>query len=184
VEVRTFICSFGEQSHPHLKKVEVRKMRVLESKKANAVLGGSDVLFLGMREGHFPEDYESHQWRGKILRHIHAFRPDRIITHSSDDPHPDHRNVHKIVLDLYEKGKLRCEVYTFDIWNLFDVRKRRNPKLMVDISQTFTRKLDALSTFKSQKVALFTLLWSVYTKAAYYGMRSGVRYAEVFYKVR
>ena len=183
-EVKTFICSFGEQSHPHLKKVEVRKVRVLESKKANQILGGSDVLFLGMREGHFLEDYAHLHWRQKLLKHIHTFKPDRIFTHSSDDPHPDHRAVHHIVQDLYTHGNLDCEVYTFDVWNLFNIKKRRNPKLVVDITPTFTRKLDALSAFRSQKVALFTLLWSVYLKAFYYGMKRGVRYAEVFYKVK
>jgi LmbE family N-acetylglucosaminyl deacetylase len=183
-QVRTFICSFGEQSHPHLKKVEVRKMRVFESQKANQILGGTSVLFLGMREGHFLEEYDHLRWRGKLLRHIHEFKPQRILTHSADDPHPDHRAVHHIVMDLYEKGGLKCEIYTFDIWNLFNIKKRRNPRLIVDISKTFTRKLDALSAFRSQKVALFTLLWSVYTKAIYYGLKRGVRYAEVFYKVR
>jgi LmbE family N-acetylglucosaminyl deacetylase len=184
VLVRTFICSFGEQSHPHLKKIDIRKTRVLESQKANHILGGKDVLFLGMREGHFLEDYNRLHWRAKLLRHIHSFKPDRIFTHSVDDPHPDHRAVHKMVQDIYVNGALKCEVYTFDVWNLFNIRKRRSPKLVVDISQTFTRKLDALSAFRSQKIALFTLLWSVYTKAIYYGLRRGVRYAEIFYKVR
>jgi LmbE family N-acetylglucosaminyl deacetylase len=183
-EVRTFICSFGEQSHPHLKKIDVRRTRVLETKKANTVLGGSEVLFLGMREGHFLEEYRQKQWYAKLLRHIQKFKPDRIFTHSSDDPHPDHRAVYNMVMDIHTRGKLTCEVFTFDVWNLFNIKKRHNPRLVVDISQTFARKLDALSVFRSQKVALFTLLWSVYTKAAYYGLKRGVRYAEVFYKVR
>lgn len=183
-QVRTFICSFGEQSHPHLKKVEVRKMRVFESQKANQILGGTSVLFLGMQEGHFLEDYERLHWRGKLLRHLHEFKPQRILTHSADDPHPDHRAVHKIVMNLYSKGGLNCEVYTFDIWTFLNIKKRKSPKLIVDISKTFTRKLDAISIFRSQKIALFTLLWSVYTKAIYYGLKRGARYAEVFYKVR
>lgn len=184
VDVRTFICSFGEQSHPHLKPVEVRKTRVRESQQANKILGGSHVLFLGMREGRFLEEYEQRQWRAKLLRHVHTFKPERILTHSADDPHPDHRAVYAIVQDMYTHGRLQCEVYTFDVWNLFNIKKRRCPKLVIDISKTFTRKLDALSAFRSQKVALFTLLWSVYLKAFYYGIKRGVRYAEVFYKVR
>jgi LmbE family N-acetylglucosaminyl deacetylase len=181
--VKTFICSFGEQSHPHLDKVEVRKMRVAESKEANAVLGGEDVLFLGMREGHFAEDYAALDWREKLLKHLRAFRPDRIITHASDDLHPDHRAVHAMALDLHKALAFPCEVYTFDVWNIIN-RKRTAPRLVVDITHTFTKKLDALSCFKSQKVALFTLLWSVYVKAILHGMKRGVRYAEVFHKVR
>jgi LmbE family N-acetylglucosaminyl deacetylase len=183
-QVRTFICSFGEQSHPHLKEIDVRKMRVAESKTADKVLGGHGVLFLGMKEGHFLEDYDALQWREKLLRHIHVFKPAMILTHSPDDPHPDHRAVYKIVLDLHSKGKLNAEVYTFDIWTLFHTSQRHSPRLVIDISKSFTRKLDALSSFRSQKVALFTLLWSVYVKAVYYGLKRGVRYAEVFHRVR
>lgn len=183
-QVRTFICSFGEQSHPHLQQIDIRKTRVLESKKANALLGGGSVLFLGMREGRFAEDYHKYQWESKLLHHLHDFKPDCILTHSSDDPHFDHRATHKIAMQVCKKSKLQSEIYTFDVWNLFNISKRRNPKLVVDISQHFARKLDALSTFRSQRVALFTLLWSVYVKAIYYGLKRGVRYAEVFYKVQ
>ena len=89
-----------------------------------------------------------------------------------------------MVIDLHTRGKLTSEVYAFDVWTLFNVKKRRNPKLIIDITNTFARKLDALSAFRSQKVAVFTLLWSVYAKAIYYGFKRGARYAEVFYRVR
>jgi N-acetylglucosamine malate deacetylase 1 len=182
-DVRTFICSFGESSHPHLKPEEIRKTRVLESKRANQVLGGKSVLFLGMREGHFLEEYHAKKWFGKLMHHVHSFRPQMILTHSSDDPHPDHRAVYGIVMDLYARGHLKSEVLTFDVWNIFNITKRRSVRVSVDITPTFARKLDALSVFKSQRVALFTLLWSVYAKAVFYGFRRKVRYAELFYKV-
>ena len=118
------------------------------------------------------------------MRSIKLFRPDTIFTHSVDDPHPDHRAVYGILLRIRESLGFPCEVYSFDIWNVFNIKKRRNPRLLVDISSTFVRKLDALSMFKSQRVALFTLLWSVYLKAFVAGRRRGVRYAEVFYRVR
>jgi len=184
VDVKTFIFSFGELSHPHLQEMEVRKTRVQESQDANKILGGTSVIFLGMREGKFPEEYSERKWYEKLLSHIHSFRPDCILTHAPDDLHPDHRAVYKIVMDVYERGKLTCDLYAFDIWTVLNVKKRHVPCLVVDISQTFTKKIDALSAFRSQKVALFTLLWSVYAKAIFWGLRRGVRYAEVFYKLR
>jgi LmbE family N-acetylglucosaminyl deacetylase len=116
VDVRTFICSFGEQSHPHLKPVEVRKTRVAESQRANQILGGGTVLFLAMREGKFWEDYEERRWGEKLERHLTDFKPDYIFTHAADDPHPDHRAVYRIALDVYSRAGLRCEVYSFDVW--------------------------------------------------------------------
>jgi LmbE family N-acetylglucosaminyl deacetylase len=183
-KVRTYICSFGEQSHPHLQEDEVRRIRVQESKDADRILGGSGVIFLGMREGKFWKEYQARGWRRKLLKHIADFKPDVILTHSVDDPHPDHRDVYRMATDLYEHGNLRCEMYMFDIWTIFNVKKRRLPRLVVDISTTFSRKLDALQVFRSQKVALFTLLWSVYTRAFTQGLKRGVRWGEVFYRVR
>jgi LmbE family N-acetylglucosaminyl deacetylase len=182
-DVRTIICSFGEQSHPHLQQTEVRKVRVQESRRANQVLGGNSVMFLGLREGHLLEDYHR-RWGDKLLRIVHEFKPDRILTHAPDDPHPDHRAVYEIVLEMYKRAGLHAEVYSFDIWTFINLKKRKSPRLIVDISQTFVRKLDALSAFRSQRLALFTLIWSVYVKAIWYGAKRGVRYAEVFYKMR
>lgn len=182
-EVRTWICSFGEQSHPHLEKVHVRRTRVLESKKADKILGGSGVIFIGLREGKFMKDYEDRKLHDRMVKNLLALQPDLILTHASDDPHPDHRAVHRIVMQLYKDAGLRCEAYSFNVWNPFNL-KRRAPKLVVDVTATFKRKLDAIAAFKSQRTALLMLLWSVYTKAIFWGLRRRVRYAEVYYKVR
>lgn len=182
VDIRTIICSFGEQSHPHLVKEEVRKMRVEESKKADRMLGGNGVMFLGLREGSFEKDFG--ELEGTVLDLLGEFKPDRILTHSQDDPHPDHRATYRILLGLCGKAGLKSSVYTFDVWNLFNLTKRLNPKLVVNIKHTFKKKVDALGAFRSQRPALAVLLWSVYTKALFWGFRAGCRYAEVFYKVR
>lgn len=182
--IRTIICSFGEQSHPHLRADEIRKIRVIESKNADRMLGGNGVMFIGLREGRFLQDINEHNRFENVANHIRDFNPDIILTHSSDDPHPDHRAVNKLLMLMYERAGLKCEVFTFDVWNLFNLTKRRNPKLVVNITQVFKKKLDALDMFRSQRHALFLLLWSVYTKAIFWGIRSGNRYAEVYYKVR
>ena len=182
-QVRTIIASFGEQSHPHLKEKEVRTMRVLESKRADRILGGAGVMFLGLREGNLRKEYDSRDLHPRLVEHVERFAPDLIITHSSDDPHPDHRAVHKIVLHVHDSTKLRCEVWTFDIWNLWNL-KRRTPRVIIDVTDTFRRKLDAIEAFKSQKVAIVTLLLPVYARAILWGLRRHVRFAEGFYKVR
>ena len=181
-EIHTIICSFGEFSHPHLKPEEIRPSRIHESQKADSLLGGNGVMFLGLTEGKFVQEFTNVEKR--VIRQLREFKPDVILTHSSDDPHPDHRAVHKIVLRLHKKAKSKAEVYTFDVWNLFNLKKRKNPKLMVDITKTFKKKLDAIALFKSQRVAVTALLLSVYLRAIYWGLRMGKRYGEVYYKVR
>ncbi len=158
-------------------------MRVLESKRADRILGGAGVMFLGLREGNLRKEYDARDLHPRLVEHVERFAPDLIITHSSDDPHPDHRAVHKIVLRVRDGAGLHCEVWTFDIWNLWNL-KRRTPRIIIDVTDTFRRKLDAIEAFKSQKVAIITLLLPVYARAIMWGLRRHVRFAEGYYKVR
>jgi len=182
-QVRTIIASFGEQSHPHLKEKEVRTMRVLESKRADRILGGSGVMFLGLREGKFEKECASRGLLPKLVEHVKRFNPDLILTHSNDDPHPDHRAVYRLAVAMCEGASPSCEMWTFDIWNLWNL-KRRTPRKVIDITDTFRRKLDAIVAFKSQKVAIITLIVPVYARAFFWGLRRHVRYAEGYYRVR
>jgi LmbE family N-acetylglucosaminyl deacetylase len=183
-QVKTIVCSFGEQSHPHLTARQIQPTRVLESKKADRILGGAGVMFLGLHEGSFEDEYRSRKIHKNIVRYIRAFGPERILTHSDDDPHPDHRATHRMLLQLRKEAAPQAEVYTFDIWNLVNVTKRKNPKLVIDITSTFSRKIDAIGAFRSQRPALALLLWSVYAKAVFWGFKRGCRYAEAYYKIR
>ena len=111
-------------------------------------------------------------------------KPAKIFTHSIDDPHTDHRAVYKIVTDTYDSMRYKCDVYSFDVWNPINFRKRDQPKLYVDITDTFKTKLSALRCFESQKIAMITLLWSVYLRAIINGLHNHCKYAERFYKIR
>lgn len=184
VKVKTIICSFGEKSQPHMNIKEIKKIRVLESKKADRILGSHGVMFIGLHEGNFEKDYAERKLHASILRHIQEFRPDVILTHSSDDPHPDHRACHNILLSIHKYLPASTNVYVFDVWNFFNLHKRRKPKLVIDITETFKRKIDAVGTFKSQMHAIAVLIWSIYIKAIFWGWRRGCRYAEVYYRVR
>jgi len=183
--VDVVIFSYGEQSHPWLKKHFVVKTRIAESKEAGKVLKTRSLLFFGLREGHFQEDAIKESVYGRIAGIIRQKKPLKIFTHSIDDPHPDHKIVHEVVLDSLKKSKHKCDVYTFDIWNPANIGKRKSPRLYVDISKTFGRKIEALKCFKSQTInAMVPLLWSVYTRAITNGIKNRTKFAEVFYKVK
>ena len=183
-KIFTVVFSFGEYSHPWLRKRVTIEIRVEESQRADKVIGGSGVIFLGLKEGKFASEIEEKDVKANIARIIEKNRPSKIFTHSIDDPMPDHRAVHKCILSILDKMEYECDVYTFDIWNLFNARERKNPKMYVDISSTFKTKLKALKCFKSQWHAMFSLLWSVYFKAFMDGLSNNCRFAERFYKVR
>ncbi|MGV8150146.1 MAG: PIG-L deacetylase family protein [Candidatus Woesearchaeota archaeon] len=183
-KIYTVIFSYGHISAPLLKKEIITSARVKEAKDVDKYIGGDGVIFLGIDENKFAEQFAQKKMYPKLKKLILDRRPSRIFTHSHDDPHPDHRALNKLVLETLDRMKYKSDVYVFDIWTFFNTKKQHHPKIVVDISSTFNIKIKALKMFESQKVALTTLLWSVYTKAWILGKRNGMKYAEAFYKIR
>lgn len=182
--VKTIIFSYGELSHPHLKREVVREMRLKESINADEIIGAKGVRYLGLNEGKFPSEIKSKKIKQKLVRLIKQEKPIKIFTHDLNDPLPDHRAVNNVMLELIKEEKITCPVYSFGVWNLMiAIRKTNRPKLVVDISKTFHLKIKAIKAHKSQQVTIFNLLWSVYVKALIHGWNNNFKYAEVFFKL-
>jgi len=184
-QVDVFVFSYGELSHPHLKSEVIIKERVKESKKSDEILGCNSV-YLGLSEGKFLKSKE--KIKKKIEEIIREKNPEKIFTHSADDPHPDHRAVYSVVTEVFDsfdsKIKDECSIYTFTVWNLFKMQKRNVPQLIIDISHTFVAKIKAIKTHKSQRLTILFLIFSVYFKAILSGKKNNFTFAEVFYKER
>lgn len=185
-EVNTIIFTFGDKSHPHYKPEVIRNIRVREAERVNKFIGGKNFVFLGLHEGCFLKEYMSKSSVQSRLEHfLLKFNPDIIFTHSKDEFHKDHREVHNILKRAIRSAGIKPEVYSFDVWNVINFKDGVRVKLVVDISHTFRDKIKALMMFKSQKLqALIPLLWSVYVKAFITGFRYNMRFAEVFYRVK
>jgi len=181
-KVNTLIFSFGENSHPHLRPSVIIKTRVKESRKSDKIIGGNGIYYLGLKEGKFLAN--KNKVKQQIKEVIKKHKPSKIFTHSIDDPHPDHRSVFKIMTELINEIKTNCDIYSFGVWNPIRIRKRNLPKLIVDISNTFDKKIKAFNIHKSQKISILSLMWNVYVKAIINGWNNGVKYAEVFYKIK
>ena len=183
-KVYTIIFSYGVGSHPWIKSEHTIKTRVKEALDVDKLLGGSGVFFLGLDENKFSDQFKSKKMYSKLKRLILDKHPSRIFTHSVDDPHPDHRALNKCVIETLDKMKYKCEVYMFDVWTLFNFKKRDYPSIIVDVTDTFKLKVKALKMFKSQKMSITSLMWSVYLKAFINGKKIKTRFAESFYRIR
>lgn len=183
-KVFTIVFSYGHISAPLMKKEVIAGMRVKEAKGVDKYIGGSGVIFLGLDENKFIEQFKRKKMYPKLKKLILEQQPSLIFTHSHDDPHPDHRALTKLLLETLDRMKYKCDVYAYDVWTIFNTKKQHHPKIIVDISGTFAMKVKALRMFESQKLSLFTLMWSVYLKAWLLGKQNGMRYAEAFYKIR
>ncbi len=179
----SYIFCYGDMSHPHLKREVILKTRVKESHKAGKILG-DEIYYLGFTDGKILEDAEKRNIKQKLKDIINLKKPTKIFTHSLDDPHPDHKAVLKLVTEVCDEINYKGEVFSFDIWNPINIRKRDSPKLVVDITSTFKKKLDSFKVHKSQKMVFFLFIWQLWIKAIMTGWQHHYRYAESFYKIR
>ncbi|HSU72318.1 MAG TPA: PIG-L deacetylase family protein [Candidatus Binatia bacterium] len=181
--VKTVIFSYGEMSHPHLKPGVIVETRVKEAKRSDRILKGKGLIFIGLREGRFLREFE--RVKEQLIDIIHKEHPGKIFTHSIDDPHPDHQAVHKMVVQLIKEKHIRCDVYTFEVWNPFTVRKRNVPKLVVDVTETFPLKLKAYDAHESQVnlPLMIPMRFRMHLNAMLAGWANHCRYAEVFHKL-
>lgn len=178
------VFSYGEKSHPWLKKKVTVKRRVKESQEAARLVGAEKTVFYGIEEGKFAEQIKKRKIGAKLKRLFKEHKPVKIFTHASDDHHSDHKAINKFVLDFCDKIKYKGDVYSFDVWNPVKLKERNVPRVVVDISDTFKIKIKALKAFESQWVSLLSLLWSVYYRAIKNGISNNCKYAEVFYKIK
>jgi LmbE family N-acetylglucosaminyl deacetylase len=186
-KIRTIIFSYGEQSHPHLKPEVIIEKRYKESLEADKILGGAGLIYLGIKEGRFFDEFRKRKIKQKLAALIKHEKPNKILTLGPGDAHPDHNAVWKLVHELIKTGDITCDVYGFAIWSALKTHGREAPKLVVDVSDTYSIKAQALKAHKSQfqHISPFmTLLrFKVWLTAVIDGWANNCTYAEVFTKL-
>ena len=182
-KIKTIIFSYGELSHPHLKPEIIIKTRKREARKADRIIGGNGVEYLGMKDSTMLLHIRKPEIKQRITEIIQKEKPNKIFTHGANDLHTHHIVIYKLIRKIIKENKIKCPVYSFDIWNLFKLRKRITAKLVVDITDTFEIKIKALKAHKSQLSTLMSLGWIVHLKAKLNGWNNNCRYAEAFDKI-
>ena len=180
-DVISVIFSFGEMSSPWLRKDILIKERVSEAKKIAKFIGVKQFYFLGIEDLNFEADVEKKNSKDKIKNLILKYNPVKVFTHSSLDPHKDHKVVSKVVESALENIKKEIPLFAFEIWN---IKNETHPRMYVDISETFNKKIEAIKKFKSQRHYTYPLLIPAYFKARIIGLLNGYKYGERFYKIR
>ena len=183
-DIVTVIFSYGEMSHPWYKPEHIIDVRIKEARNADKILGGKRLVFLDMQEGSFMKGMENKDVKKRIKDLIKEEKPSKIFTHSINDPMPDHKAVYNIMYSILKDIKFKGDVYMYEVWTPISLKRRNDPKMVVDITSTFRKKVNAFKVHKSQKAAIFSLLWSIYVKAILFGFNNGCRYAEVFQKMK
>jgi LmbE family N-acetylglucosaminyl deacetylase len=190
-QVVLVVCTNGDKgtSDPTVKPADLAKIREEEQRQAATVLGIAEVVFL-----RFPDQglEDCSEFREKLVRQIRTYRPATVVT---IDPyrrylrHRDHAMCGRVTLDAIfpyardhlsypehlQEGLQPHKVQEVYLWGA------EEPDTFLDITETFTMKMDALYCHASQMKrpqAEREADWRAYY--AEIGKRVGVPLAEPF----
>ena len=151
---------------------------------------------LGLPDGHvFAGDEE----RTSLVRVLRRLKPKVLLTHQSDDPHPDHNHIVQLVRESARLASMRrYDASTGDdkieppivAHNVFS--RRVVPSFIVDISEFLEEKMEAIRAHKSQfydpaspdpqtRLSEEGFLKALEDRSRFFGSLIGVRAGEPFY---
>ena len=191
------ICTNGDKGTQDLNMTseKLAKIREQEQKNAARVLGVSEVVFLRYPDG---ELVDGPEFRGKLVRLIRKYRPDIVITHDPNRKymgHHDHRVTGIVCMDavfpysrdhlFYPEHKAQG-LMPHKVGEVY-LTGSEEPNIFVDISETFTMKVKAISCHVSQ-VGNHTNDWARWVKgrkkqALTMGKEHGIPLAEAFHTI-
>jgi len=167
------------------------ELRAKEAAKAAKVMGVAVRQNLGFPDGGIQNTPET---RAKLAVAIRQLKPTIVITHSQHGRHPDHPIVAQLVRDAGLK-KVEPKVAPhrpLKVIHALSFREdNQKPTFVVDISEAFEKKIEAIACYKSQ-FGEAVQAGEVYPNgeplsdlirhhAAHYGSLIRCRYGEPFY---
>lgn len=174
------------------------EIRAEEAAAAKEVLGLALRENLGLPDGFLENKSE---YKMEIVRSIRRFKPQAILANATEDRHPDHAKAAVLVSDScflagLIKLKTEWEGSLQEGWRpeiVFHYIQERyiEPDLVVDITDQFDLKMEAISSYKSQfydadssepetKISSKGYLEFLKIRASEMGEKIGVKYGEGF----
>ena len=185
--VEIAIATDGTAGHAEIRPDELAPIREREARAAGAVIG-ADVHWMG-----FPDEFlfDDQPTRLTFVDVIRRARPDVILTHASNDYHPDHRATHQLVFNASFVATLPNIETEHEplgsvpalLWMDTLAGQGFQPEAFVDITETFETKRKMLACHESQVEWLrhhdgVDILDFIRTVAKARGMQAGVPLAE------
>jgi LmbE family N-acetylglucosaminyl deacetylase len=185
------VCTNGDKgtSDRHITPAELAQIREEEQRKAAAVLSIAEVVFLRLPDQGLED---CHAFREQLVRQIRTHKPGTVVTidpHRRYIRHRDHYVCGRVTLDAIfpyardhlsypehlQEGLAPHYVHEVYLWG------SEEPDAFLDISETFSTKMDALYCHASQmKRPREEREAEARARHAEFGKKAGVRLAEPF----
>jgi len=176
----------GETGYSNLSEKEViAQMRAKEGDKSARILGIKEVINLGYPCQSAPKSREVFQ---ECVRLIRFYKPDVIFTHYYEDKHRDHRAVSEITDEARWKAtedllpQLGKPYYVHHLYYYEVLEHFTHPSLVIDVTSTFAKKVQALKVHQSQSKILKGVITYIYGLARARGYLCSGKYGEAFLK--
>jgi len=123
-----------------------------------------------------------------VIRHIRAFQPDLIFTHSRAD-YNDHKMLHDTVVDAWYHAAVPCAMREGPVWKhvpLYEceiLQPLAEPSVVVDVTDTHAIKLEAMRAYDSQLSLVGGIFQLLEGRALQRGYLIGAKYGEAFRRV-
>jgi LmbE family N-acetylglucosaminyl deacetylase len=192
-QVYTLILGEGitsrDEKRDHAKReTEIQKLKD-QAKKANKIIGVEEVFMYDFPDNRF--DTVPLLDIVKVIEKIkNDIKPDIIFTHYGKDLNIDHQITYKAVITATRPvvGEPVKEIYSFEVpssteWNF---PLSFSPNVFFDISETMDIKIKALEEYKTElrEYPHPRSLEGIKINAQSWGLKIGVKYAEVFKCIR
>jgi LmbE family N-acetylglucosaminyl deacetylase len=192
-EAYTLILGEGKTSRDEQRIVENKKTEIDELHHeiyaANNVIGIKKVFIESFPDNRF-DSVDLLDIIKVVSKVKNEVQPDIIFTHYEHDLNIDHQMTYKAVITATRPMQDECvkEIYSFEIlssteWNY---PLSFSPDTYYDIDRTLDLKIQAMNEYTSElcEYPHPRSLEGIKLNAQYQGMRVGIKYSEVFKKVR
>lgn len=183
VEVTTLIFATGNEGYHRIEqKNEIVVLRVAERAAAQKILGTSNCFAHGY--GDFT-NFDCEDVYRIIMQAVRQTQPHLVFSHLPTD-YLAHRTLSKLAPEAVWQAGWQCSLELGDPWKvdriyLFSIGELvAKPSHILDITETFKSKLEAMRAYKSQHEVVPGIMDQIEAKARAYGSLIGVKYGEAF----
>ena len=181
--IRLVMFSEGAEGYSRAEdRKSIVKTRQKETKAVCRILGIQEYVNLHGLDWSLPVNNKTYR---DVICHIRSFKPDAVFTHSMAD-YSDHMAVSQVSTEGWFHAALPCAMGDDPVWKLvplyeFEViQPLARPSHVVDISDTFSFKKQAMEIYSSQTGIVGSVFQLMEGRAMERGYSIGVQYGEAF----
>jgi LmbE family N-acetylglucosaminyl deacetylase len=182
-EVTTLIFAVGNEGYSRADQKEIIiEQRKKERAAAGEILGTKQYLTYDYQDF---ENLDCENVYRVIMAAVREVRPELVLTHYPAE-YIGHRTLGTIAPEAVMQASWPCSPDLGEPWQVTTILQfavlelLSEPTHILDISETFDAKMDAMKAYASQTQVVEGILQSMEGRARCYGAHTGVAYAEAF----